>query len=157
MKRVLFASDHAGFALKEILITYVKSLGYEVKDFGAIKYDGEDDYPDYVFRAAEMVSNNPKELCAIVLGGSGQGEAMVANRLPNVRAAIFYGVSPSVDGREVSDVVALSRQHNDANVLSLGARFLSAEEAKGAVKKWLETEFSGEERHARRIKKIEDY
>lgn len=155
--RILFASDHAGFALKEILVTYVRGLGYTVQDFGASSYKEDDDYPDYVAQAAELVSNNPEELRAIVLGGSGQGEAMMANRFPHVRAAVFYGDKKPIGGHDVPDIVSLSREHNDANILSLGARFLSLEEAQAAIKKWLETPFLGDERHARRIKKIEDF
>jgi ribose 5-phosphate isomerase B len=155
--KVLFASDHAGFALKEILIAYVQGLGYETKDLGATVYEESDDYSDYISQAAELVSNNPTKLCAVVLGGSGQGEAMVANRFPHVRATVFYGEPRPKDGHAVPDVISLSREHNDANVLSLGARFLSAEEAQQAIKKWLETTFLGDERHVRRIKKIDSY
>lgn len=149
--KILFASDHAGFKLKRELLEYVAELGYSIEDMGAFEHDEEDDYPDYVSLAAREVSRKPDELSAIVIGGSGQGEAMVANRFPNVRAAVFYG------GADIGRVIRLSREHNDANILSLGARFLTAEDAKQAVKLWLETPFTGEARHARRIKKIENY
>lgn len=145
---IYLASDHAGFELKEKLKAYLRELGYEVKDFGAFALDAADDYPDFIALAAQAVSEDPDNSRAIILGGSGQGEAMVANRFSGVRAAVYYG------GDE--KIIALSREHNDANVLSLGARFLTEEEAKRAVKLLLETPFSGEERHARRIKKIED-
>jgi len=156
MKKILFAADHAGFALKEILLPYVRALGYTVEDLGAEYCKEDDDYPDYVSRAALAVSHNPDKLSAIVLGGSGQGEAIAANRFPHVRAVVFNGQYQPRDGRAVPDEIVLSREHNDANILSLGARFLTAEEAQEAVKKWLETRFSGEERHIRRIRKIEE-
>ena len=152
MQKVFFASDHAGFALKNELLEYVRGLGYEVEDCGAYEYDEDDDYPDFVHKAARKVSEgwargqSPR---AIVLGGSGQGEAMVANRHAHVRAAVWYGGA--------LDIVTLSRTHNDANILSLGARFLSDVEAKDAVRIWLETDFSGDERHVRRIRKLNDF
>lgn len=145
--KVYFASDHAGFKLKNELLEYVKTLGHEVMDKGASTYDAEDDYPDHISLAAREVSAD-RNARAIVLGGSGQGEAIVANRFPNVRAALYYGGNP--------EIVKLSRDHNDANILSLGARFVSGDEAKDAVRMWLETKFSGDERHVRRIKKIEE-
>jgi ribose 5-phosphate isomerase B len=144
--KVYFATDHAGLELKNSLVEYVKGLGYEVHDMGTSNFDAEDDYPDFISLAAREVSNDPASR-GIVLGGSGQGEAIVANRFPNVRAVVFYGGN--------FEIIKLSREHNDANVLSLGARFLSEEEAKATVKMWLETPFSGDERHVRRIAKIE--
>lgn len=145
--KIYFATDHAGFELKEKLFPFVHELGYDVVDMGAFELDPTDDYPDYVRRAAGAVNENPEDK-AIILGGSGQGEDMVADKFPNVRSAVFYGGD--------LEIVRLSREHNDANVLSLGARFLSEEEAKEAVQLWLATEFSGEERHQRRIDKIDD-
>ena len=146
--KIYFASDHAGFALKNALIAYVKDeLRYDVIDCGAFTYDETDDYPGFIRKAAESVSRNPSEARAIILGKTGQGEAMTANRFSNVRAAVYYG------GNE--EIVTLSRMHNDANVLSLGAGFLSEEEAMRAVAAWLRTEFSGEARHLRRVKDID--
>ncbi len=144
--KIFLASDHAGFKLKEALKKYVAGLGYEIKDFGAFTYDEKDDYPDFVRKAAEAVANDPEQSRGVILGASGQGEAMVANRFKNIRAAVYYGGS--------TDIIKLSREHNNANVLSLGARFLSEGEAKNAVKLWLETPFSEEERHIRRISKF---
>lgn len=144
--KIHFASDHAGFSIKDELITFVKdTLKLETEDHGAFKLDQSDDYWDFVHPAAEAVSKNPEDK-AIILGGSGQGEAIAANRHPNVRAAVYYGGN--------LEIVKLSRDHNDANVLSLGARFVSLEEAKEAVRLWLSTPFSQEERHIRRIKKL---
>ncbi|MCH7529746.1 RpiB/LacA/LacB family sugar-phosphate isomerase [Patescibacteria group bacterium] len=147
--KILFATDHAGFKLKESLVSFVQDLGFEVEDLGAHQYNKEDDYPDFVSLVARQVSENPDKIKGIILGGSGQGEAMVANRFSNVRAAVYYGM------RE--NVIMLSREHNDANILSLGARFLGVEEAKDAVKIWLKTSFSGDERHTRRISKLEHF
>ncbi|HEY4516204.1 MAG TPA: RpiB/LacA/LacB family sugar-phosphate isomerase [Candidatus Paceibacterota bacterium] len=146
--KIYFASDHAGFNLKNKLISMVKDLGYNTEDLGPSFYDPNDDYPIYIARAAEIVSHDPKNSRAIILGASGEGEDMVADKFPAVRSAEFYG-GPL-------DIVRLSREHNDANVLSLGANFISEEEAKEAVKIWLETPFSKEERHIRRLGQIEE-
>ncbi len=147
MKKIFIASDHAGFELKGKLIDLLEDLGYVVQDEGPYSLDEADDYPDFISKAAKEVSNDPQNSLGVVLGGSGQGEAMVANRFPNVRANVYYGVN--------LDSIKFARLHNDANVLSLGARFMSEDEAKVALKTWLDTAFSGEDRHIRRIKKIE--
>lgn len=147
--KVFLAADHAGFPLKQALLPYLRDEGFDVEDLGAHQHTPDDDYPDFIARAAEAVSKDPENARAIVLGGSGQGEAIVANRFKHVRAAVYYGGETSI--------IALSREHNDANVLSLGARFLKEDEAKAISKKWLNTAFSGDERHVRRIKKIEQY
>ena len=154
--KVLFATDHAGYELKEKLVPFVKSLGYEVEDCGAYEYDENDDYPDSISRVASEISKNPDGIMGIILGGSGQGEAIVANRYPNVRAIVFNGQCESPKGMKVPNEIIISREHNDANILSLGTRFLNEEIAKEAVKQWLETPFTKEERHIRRIKKIEE-
>jgi ribose 5-phosphate isomerase B len=145
--KIFIAADHAGFELKNVLLPYIQELGHEVEDCGAYEFNPEDDYPRFVSKAANAVSNDSEFSRAIIIGGSGQGEAMVANRFPRVRSAIFYGGS--------EDIITLSREHNNANALSLGARFLNEEEARDAVKKWLETTFPGEERHKRRIAQID--
>jgi ribose 5-phosphate isomerase B len=144
---VYFASDHAGFELKNVLSAFVcEELGFEVEDCGAYANNKDDDYVDFVKVAAEAVSKNPVEDKAIVLGGSGQGEAMCANRYKGVRAATYY--------HHNLDIVTLSREHNNANVLSLGARFVNEEQAKEAVRVWLNTPFTGTDRHVRRIEKL---
>lgn len=145
--KIYFATDHAGFKLKEVLVLYVKSLGFDVRDFGAHKYNKNDDYPDYIKKAAEAVSVNPQKSLAIVLGGSGEGEAMVANKYRHVRATAYYGGNPRI--------IRLSKEHNDANILSLGARFIQEKEAKKVVKAWLLGHYSLGERHKRRILKID--
>ena len=155
---VYVASDHAGFALKEALLPLLREeLGVEVIDCGAHTFEEGDDYPDLIAVAARAVSEQPEGAQALVLGGSGQGEAIVANRFPHVRAIVFNGQYAPRDGREVPHEIETARQHNDANVLSLGARFLSEEEAKEAVRFFFTTPFSGDERHVRRIAKIEQY
>ncbi len=147
--KIVFASDHAGFVLKNELIAFVRDLGYEVDDTGTYEKNMDDDYPSIVARVAREVSKDSKNTNGIILGGSGQGEAIVANRFPNVRAVVYYGGS--------ENIIKLSKEHNDANILSLGARFLEVDEAKDVVKLWLGTNFSKEERHIRRIKDIEKY
>lgn len=150
--KVYVGTDHAGFDLKQELIPFIKDLGYEVVDCGAYIYEKEDDYTEPVSLVARAVALNPHHNIGIILGGSGQGEAMVANRFPNVRAMVFYG-DPGFFSS--GNIIKLGREHNDSNVLSLGARFLNTRKAKRAVKAWLSTHFSHKERHARRIKKIE--
>lgn len=145
--KVYLATDHAGFELKEKVKEFLKKEGFNVEDCGATVLDGEDDYPDFISKAAEAVSKNPDNDKAIIFGGSGQGEAMVANKFPKVRAAVYYG--------KAEDMPSLTRLHNNSNVLSLGARFLTEEEAETAVKLFLETSFTNEERHVRRIEKIQ--
>ena len=144
--KVFIGTDHAGFELKETLKTYLGELGYEVSDKGAFRFDEGDDYPDFVQPVAEMVVATPESF-GIVLGKSGQGEAMCANRFKGIRCAVFYGGD--------LEIVKLERMHNNANILSLGAQFLTPEVAKEAVKTFLETKFSDEERHVRRLEKID--
>ena len=151
-KKVYIGTDHAGFEMKNQLISYIEKLGYEVRDMGAYKYEKEDDYPDYISPVAKAVALNPEHHLGIILGGSGQGEAIVANRYPNVRAIVFYGNSGIFSK---NNIIKLGREHNDSNILSLGARFIKLSEAKKAIKLWLETPFLYPERHVRRIKKIE--
>jgi len=146
MKKIYIGSDHAGYELKSVLIKYLDDLGYEVKDEGAYKLDKEDDYPDFIKQVAEAVAVDKTSL-GIVLGGSGEGEQISANKIEGIRAAEYYGGN--------LDIVKLARLHNDANILSLGARFIKNDEAIDAVKLFIETPFSEEDRHIRRINKIE--
>ncbi len=145
--KIYFASDHAGFEMKNALVKFAKGLDFEVIDLGPEKLNLQDDYPLEIEKVGMEIFKNPSDR-GVVIGGSGEGEAIVANRFPNVRAAVYYG------GNE--DILRLSREHNDANVLSLGARFLSTEEAKEALKFWLETPFSGDRRHVRRLQEIDE-
>ncbi|MEK7180628.1 MAG: RpiB/LacA/LacB family sugar-phosphate isomerase, partial [Patescibacteria group bacterium] len=140
------ATDHAGFELKEKIKIFLESEGHEVIDCGAYSYEEGDDYPDFIAPAVTNLIEGSADR-AIIFGGSGEGEAMVANRFPGARATVYYGGEASI--------LTLSREHNDANVLSLGARFLSPEQAQGAVSLWLKTEGAKEERHLRRVHKID--
>jgi ribose 5-phosphate isomerase B len=145
--RIVLACDHAGFELKESLKSFVASLGHDVEDVGALEYRATDDYTDFVPLAAHKVLEDPVNTRAIILGGSGQGEAIAANRFKGIRAVVYVG---EPEGDRVEDIITLSREHNNANILSLGARFLNEEQAKTAVEKWLHTTFSNDERHIRR-------
>lgn len=156
--KILIASDHAGFELKNTIFRLLKEKKFEVVDFGPDKLEPEDDYPDFVAPVAEEVSTDEKnQTFGIVIGGSGQGEAMCANRFPRVRAVVFYGNPERSDLSSDlrSDLIKLLRQHNNANILAIGARFVTEEETKKAVLLWLETPFSDETRHLRRIEKID--
>ncbi len=144
--KVYLASDHAGFELKASLVDSLRAQGHEVEDLGPTTLDPTDDYPRTIAPLAQKVASEEGSF-GIAIGLSGQGEAMEANRVKGVRAAVFYG-GPD-------ELVVLSRQHNDANILSLGAKFVSAEEAQRAVALWLATPFSNEERHMRRIKELD--
>ena len=146
MKKIFIASDHAGFELKNILKSFLSNQNYEVEDCGPLVFDPHDDYPDYVLPCAQKVAQN-KDGFGVVVGLSGQGEAIAANRVPGVRAALYYG------GPE--EVLTLSREHNNANMLSLGAKFVTKEAAQHAALLWLSTDFSADERHVRRIGKID--
>lgn len=146
--KIYIASDHAGFELKSFLKSRFIEDGMRVLDLGPEDFVLEDDYPEFISKVAKEVSKDSSSK-GIVIGYSGQGEAMVSNRFPNVRCAVYYGGD--------KNILRLSREHNDANVLSLGAHFLDKEEAYSVVSYWLKTEFSHEARHIRRINEIEDY
>ena len=143
---IFLGTDHAGFELKEAIKAHLDSSGYEIEDLGANWYDGEDDYPDFIRPVAEAVAKDPNSR-GIIMGGSGQGEAIAANRIKGIRAVVYY------DGP--IDIVKLSRLHNDANILSFGARFISNEKAAEAVKIWLNEPFEGG-RHQKRIDKLDE-
>ena len=152
--KVYLASDHAGLALKEALVKALSEEGHRVEDLGAYTENPEDDYPDFIAPCAARVAAE-KEARGIVIGGSGHGEAMVANRILGVRAATFYGPRSIQEKSEDGyDIVRVLRMHYDANVLSLGARYISEEEACEAARVFLSTEFSGDERHVRRLGKF---
>ena|SRR3989338_3613451 len=146
---IYLASDHAGLELKEVIKQFLKQQGILFEDLGPFIYNREDDYPDFMIPAAQKVAENPDVHRGIIIGGSGQGEAMVANKVKGIRATVYYGGS--------QDILTFSKIHNNANMLSLGARFINPEEAKRAVKLWLSTPFPGEERHLRRIEKMKKF
>ena len=143
-KTIVLATDHAGFELKEHVKKFLIKKGYDIKDFGALEYDGLDDYPDFILPAAKYISEH--KLIGIIFGGSGQGEAMAANRIKGIRAAVFY------NGPD--EIVELSRLHNNANILSIGARFVSNQEVEKVIELWLSTNFE-EGRHEKRINKLD--
>ena len=143
--KIHLATDHAGLELKNAIKDYLKGKGHEVTDHGALEYDAQDDYPDFIFPCARAVAADP-ESRGIILGGSGQGEAMAANRIKGVRAAVYYGSE--------WEIARLSREHNNANVLSLGARFISEQEIYDIIETWLDEPFEGG-RHQRRIDKLD--
>jgi ribose 5-phosphate isomerase B len=148
IKTLIVATDHAGFPLKEAIKSFLETKGYSVLDVGAHELKDGDDYPAYMAAAAMKVAQDLSgSTRAVIFGGSGEGEAMVANRFPGVRATVWYGGS--------DEIIKLSREHNDANVLSIGARFVDEEAAKFAVDTWLMTKFSGDERHARRNEQMD--
>ena len=145
--KIHLATDHAGLELKDKIKQHLTDSGHDVIDHGAYEYDALDDYPDFITPCAKAVAKDSK--CrGIILGGSGQGEAMAANRIKGVRAAVFYN-GPK-------EIIELSRQHNNANILSLGARFMSEEEIYRIIEIWFNTDFEGG-RHQRRINKLDNY
>jgi ribose 5-phosphate isomerase B len=141
------ATDHTGLSLKDSVKAWLEGEGFEVVDHGAHHYDALDDFPDFIAKATLAVSKEPVKNRGIIFGGSGQGEAMTANRYPHVRATVYYG------GNE--EIIKLSRQHNDANVLSLGARFIDEATAKKVIWDWLHEDFLADDKYERRNQKIE--
>jgi ribose 5-phosphate isomerase B len=144
--RVHIGSDHAGFELKNHLVEHLTGAGHDVVDHGPAVYDAVDDYPPYCLRTAEAVVADAGSL-GIVIGGSGNGEQIAANKVKGVRAALAWS----------TDTAKLSREHNDANVISIGARMHSEQDATSFVELFLSTDYSGEDRHTRRIKMLDSY
>ncbi|MCA9359546.1 RpiB/LacA/LacB family sugar-phosphate isomerase [Candidatus Nomurabacteria bacterium] len=140
------ATDHAGFHHKEAVASWLKENGFTVVDHGATEYDEVDDFTDFISKAAEAVSKKPSDR-AVIFGGSGQGEGILANRYPAVRTVVYYGGDESIP--------ALSRQHNDSNVISIGARFVDIDLTKKVIWDWLHTDVLKDEKYHRRNKKIE--
>lgn len=162
--KLALATDHAGFEQLKELQAYLESLGHVCHNFGPTSFKKDDDYPDFIRPAALAVASDECDK-GIILGGSGQGEAMAANRVGGVRCAVFYGTAVArrpIDAaghttRDPYEIIKLSRQHNDANMLSLAARFLTAAEINHATQLWLETDFSDEPSHVRRIAKLDEH
>ncbi|MFH1802123.1 MAG: RpiB/LacA/LacB family sugar-phosphate isomerase [archaeon] len=142
---IFLASDHAGFKLKEKIKDPLILNGHAIFDCGPFSFNKEDDYPDFITPCAKRVAKTKNSL-GIILGGSGQGEAIAANKIKGIRAAVFYGGD--------NKIISLSKEHNNANILSLGAFFLTTKEALKAVDLWLKTPFSNAARHKRRLGKI---
>lgn len=143
---IFLASDHAGFKLKEKIKNQLILNGKAIYDFGPHSFDSQDDYPDFIIPCAKKVAKT-KDAIGIILGGSGQGEAIAANKIKGIRAATIYHYDKKA--------IKLSREHNNANMISLGARFLTEDQALEAVDLFLKTGFSNEQRHKRRLRKIE--
>ena len=144
--RLHIAADHAGFELKSVLVEHLRAAGHDVVDHGAQTYDAEDDYPGYCFMAAEAVVAEPGTL-GIVVGGSGNGEQIAANKVRGVRSALAWS----------TETARLARQHNDSNVVSVGARQHSVDDAIAIVEAFLAEAFSGDARHQRRIDQLAAY
>jgi len=161
--KIAVTTDHAGFEALQELKVFITALGHDCLNFGPDTLDINDDYPDFMFPAARAVASGQCQ-AGIILGGSGQGEAMAANRVKGVRCALFYGpavAKESVDAEgalseDPYEILKLSRQHNHANVLSLASRFLTLDEMKRAIQVWLPTPYSEIERHNRRVRKLDE-
>ena len=161
--KIALSTDHAGFEQLKQLKDYLTSRGHECLDFGPKAYEPDDDYPDLILPAAKAVAGGEAEL-GIIRGSSGQGEAMTANRVKGVRCALYYGpASPpsavDVSGKAAEDefeILRLSKEHNNANMLSIAARFLSQQQIQQAVDIWINAPFTAVERHSRRIQKIDE-
>jgi ribose 5-phosphate isomerase B len=160
--KIAISTDHTGFEHAKHLKEFLEAQGHDCQDFGPASFDAVDDYPDFIFPAARAVATGDCE-AGIILGGSGQGEAMAANRIKGVRCTVFYGpvvakTAVDAEGHTSDDpyeILKLSRQHNHANVLSLSTRFLTIEETKQAIQTWLATPYSTDERHIRRVQKLD--
>lgn len=164
--KIAITTDHTGLDYEGAygqLKSYLESLGHKYVDYGPQNLDKDDDYPDFMFPAAKAVASGECE-AGIILGGSGQGEAMAANRVKGARCTVFYGpavakTAVDAEGNTSEDpyeILRLSRQHNHANMLSLSARFLSFDEMKHAIQVWLDTPYSDAERHGRRVRKLDE-
>lgn len=161
--KIYIGADHSGYEIKEKLKIYLSELGlgYELIDKGAFEYHADDDYPDFITEVAKSVVADQGSF-GVIIGGSGQGEAMCANRVHGARAAVFYGEAVAqgaidIKGEKSNDpfeIVKLARIHNDANILSLSVRFLSEDQIKFAIELFLKTEFQHQERHMRRLAKF---
>ena len=161
--KIALSTDHAGYEALQQLKQFLSEQGHECLDFGPQSFDPTDDYPDFIGPAAQAVANGDCQV-GIIFGRSGQGEAMAANRVKGARCAVFY--SPAVAQNAISDtdslsddpyeILKLTRQHNHANMLSLSGRFLSSEQVHQAAQIWLETPYSDDERHVRRVRKLDE-
>lgn len=160
--KIYLASDHAGFEFKNHIKEFLGKKGYDVTDCGPFVFDKNDDYPDFVSKAAGAVSKDPENNIGILAANTGQAEAMLANKYKNVRCALFYAPATAigtvdVTGRKSSnplEIINLAREHNDANMLSLSGKFMDITTAEAAIELFLNTPFPGDERHKRRIEKI---
>ena len=146
--KILLASDHAGFELKNKIKDFLVDEGFEMEDMGAHVLDKEDNYPEIMIPVAMRILKDTENARAIIFGKSGQGEAMVVNRFPGIRAMVYHGKN--------LEIIRLGREHNDSNILSIGAGFVEFEEAREAVRLWISTPFSNDERHIKRIEQMDN-
>lgn len=146
--KLIVASDHAGFELKNKILAFLKEDGFDVEDMGAPTFVQDDSYPEIMIPVAMRILHDTENTKAIIFGKSGQGEAMVVNRFPGIHAVVYYSHN--------LDIIRLSREHNDANILSIGAGFINEEEAKDAIRVWLSTSFSNEKRHIQRLEHVDN-
>ncbi len=146
--KILLASDHAGFELKNKIVQFLRDENFDIEDMGAHTFVQDDNYPEIMVPVAMRILIDPENTKAIIFGKSGQGEAMIVNRFPGIRAVVYYAKN--------TDIIRLSREHNDSNILSIGAGFVIEEDAKDAVKLWIATPFSGDKRHVRRIEQMDN-
>lgn len=146
--KLLIASDHAGFELKNKIKDFLLEEGFDVEDMGAHIFVSDDNYPEIMIPTAMRVLADSENTRAIIFGKSGQGEAMVVNRFPGIRAMVYHGKN--------LEIIRLGREHNDSNILSIGAGFVDFEEAREAVKLWISTNFSGDRRHIKRIEQMDN-
>jgi ribose 5-phosphate isomerase B len=144
--RIYLGSDHAGFELKNILVAHLAGAGHEAIDVGPFEYDANDDYPAPCFETGSRVVGDPGSL-GVVIGGSGNGEQIAANKVPGIRASLAWS----------QQTAQLGRQHNDANIVAIGARMHSTEEAIALVEEFVSTPFSHDPRHQRRIDQLAAY
>ncbi len=162
--KIYLASDHAGFEFKNEIKQYLSSKNYEIIDCGPDHFDKNDDYPDFVSKAAEAVSKDPTGSIGVLCANSGQAEAMLANKYKNVRCALFYAPAVAISAVDVTgrvstdpfEIINLAREHNNANMLSLSGKFMDLKTAEEAIERFLNTPFPEEERHVRRINKISE-
>jgi ribose 5-phosphate isomerase B len=159
---IYLAADHAGFELKEKIKFLLLEKKFEIEDCGAFEFNKDDDYPDFIDKAAQAVSKDPENSRGIIIGGSGQAEMMLANKFKNVRCALFYNTAVPIKAADTTgristdpyEIIRLTREHNNSNMLSIGARFVDDAKAFKVVVQWLSEPFPGDERHVRRINKI---
>ncbi len=145
--KILLASDHAGYELKNQVKDFLVAEGFEIEDMGAHTYNKDDNYPEIMLPVAMRVLSDSNSK-AIIFGKSGQGEAMIVNRFPGIRAIVYHGKN--------LEILRLGREHNDSNILSIGAGFVEFEEAREAIRLWISTPFSNDERHIRRIEQMDN-
>jgi len=153
--KIYIGTDHAGYGLKDKLTSSLQAQGYEIIDKGAFAYNEGDDYPDFTIPVAREVSKDPENARGIILGATGEAEAITANKFPHVRAVAYYGEAQFVVD-DHADIITRSRENNNTNVLSLGVRYLNEEAMMKVVNLWLTTPFGGGEKHIRRLAKIDN-